>query len=115
MGYVQTVAPSERVVSLAAFKAHQRVTASSDDSLIQDYLLAAERYVESVKGRQFITATWRLDLPGFPACIALPRPPAQSVSSIQYIDQNGDTQTLAPVSTCSIRVLSRRSCTPPTT
>lgn len=81
-------------------------------STITRYRDAAEAYLDGpggVLGRALVTQTWRLDLNGFPSggryvpgmghvdcgAIVLPLPPLQSVSSITFVDTNGDTQTLA--------------------
>jgi uncharacterized phiE125 gp8 family phage protein len=82
--------------------------------------VAARQLLETQTRRQLVTATWKLSLDRFPGCnewcnhagehvccsssqerwhrsrgIELPVPPLQSVTSITYVDSNGDTQTLA--------------------
>lgn len=60
---------------------------------------AAEEYCE----RAFLTQTWKLTLDYFPkidrvnpdGAIFLPRGKVQSIRTAQYIDENGDTQTLS--------------------
>ncbi len=54
---------------------------------------AAVAQAEVETGRALITQTWTLTLDSFPNCIRLPRPPLQSVTSIKYIDTDGDQQT----------------------
>lgn len=56
---------------------------------------SATSFAEDWTNRQFVTASWQLTLDAFPCEIELPKPPLQSVTSIQYIDTAGDTQTLA--------------------
>ncbi len=42
-----------------------------------------------------MTAIWKLYLDAFPAQIRLPRPPVASITSIEYLDTDGNLQTLA--------------------
>lgn len=71
-----------------------------DKDTIADMLAAAVAHFDGrdgVLGRQLVTATWRLDLDGFPACgeaIRLPLPPLQLVESVTYTDASGDVRTL---------------------
>jgi uncharacterized phiE125 gp8 family phage protein len=88
-------------------KRHIKALTLDDDRLIESWIRAAADYFEAQTGRQLITATRVLTLPAFPtanhlrgACygvgasvkIELPRPPLQSVVSVEYIDGNGDLQ-----------------------
>ncbi len=56
---------------------------------------AAREYAERVCNRRFINSTWDLKLDYFPCEIRLPYPPLSSVTSISYVDTNGDTQTVS--------------------
>lgn len=86
--------PSTAPLSVADAKRHLNIDISADDTLLRNYITAARRHVEEITGRQLITATWVLYMDVWPATtIVLPRPPLQSVTSIQYVDTNGDTQT----------------------
>lgn len=65
-------------------------------------IAAARRRIEAWEWRAHITQTWQLVLDRFPPLrcgrdwtIYVPRPPLQSVSSITYLDNEGDQQTLA--------------------
>jgi len=89
----QSIAPTIEPVSIADMKDHARVETAADDTLIAYYVRAARQIIEEWSGRQLITATWKLYLDAFPAQeILVPRPPLQSVSSISYVDTNGDDQ-----------------------
>jgi len=88
--------PTAEPVTLAQQKLHSRVTLDYEDSLIEGLIRAARQYAETVQRRQLITATWRLSLAQFPCELVLPLPPLQSVTSINYVDGAGDTQTLSP-------------------
>jgi len=94
--HTQSVAPTIRPVSLDEIRADRRVTEHDEDGLLLDCLDAAVDYVEKVTGRQLCTATWVRTLDAWPSgdVIAL-RPPVASVTSVQYVDSNGTTQTLS--------------------
>jgi uncharacterized phiE125 gp8 family phage protein len=90
----KTTGPATEPVTTAEAKSHAQVTASGDDTLIDDYVKAARLWVEAFTKRQLITAVWELRLDGFPSReIIVPRPPLAVVNSIAYTDENGDAQT----------------------
>lgn len=91
----RTVAPTVEPLSLAEAKQHLRLEHSDDDSSVRRMIAAARSWGENFTRRAFITQTWALYLDRLPAVIELPHPPVQSVSSVQYVDDNGDTQTLS--------------------
>ena len=96
MGLTQTVAPTIEPVSLVEAKRHLRVEADEENADITEMIAAARRSCEKWTDRQFVTATWRLTLGGFPNAgdtLSVPLPLLQSVTSIQYIDPDGVTQT----------------------
>jgi uncharacterized phiE125 gp8 family phage protein len=84
-------------VTLADAKQHSRIDIDDDDALITAQLAAAVVRGEQVTNRQFAPATWTLKLDAFPGTdtIELPKPPLLSVSSIQYVDTDGATQTFS--------------------
>jgi uncharacterized phiE125 gp8 family phage protein len=90
-------APALEPVTLAEAKNHLRVDDDSENELIDALRVAAREYVETFTGRKLITQTWDLKLDAFPCerCIELPFAPVSAVSSISYVDANGDTQTWA--------------------
>ena len=95
-GLVQTVEPAIEPVSVQDVREYLHADAA-DDPVLQNLIVAARRYAEDTTGRQFIDATWQLTLDGGWGGIeiALDRPPLSSVTSVQYVDTAGDTQTLA--------------------
>lgn len=101
---VVSVAPAAEPVSLTAMKLHLRELADDQDPLISSLIQAAREKVEIETRRALVTQTQILRLDGFPRsgdadrplAISVPNPPLQSVTSIQYVDQNGDPQTLDP-------------------
>ncbi len=97
MGLTRTSNPANEPLSTAEAKSHLRVDTSDEDTYIASLVAAAREEAERVSWRALITQTWRLTLDRFPtgdAAIVVPRPPLQSVTSIQYVDENGDTQTV---------------------
>lgn len=93
----QTIAPFAEPISLAQAKRHLRVDGTDDDTFITARISAARNYVEQYCDTQLVAATYKQVMDGFPNSdeIWLDRPPLLDVTSIQYIDQNGTTQTLA--------------------
>jgi uncharacterized phiE125 gp8 family phage protein len=86
-------APSLEPVSLAEVRLHLRVDDVAEDALIDSLRVAAREYVENFTGRKLITQTWDQKQDGFCGhCIELPFAPLISVTSISYVDNNGDTQ-----------------------
>jgi uncharacterized phiE125 gp8 family phage protein len=79
---------------------HLRLDADTDeDELLAAMVTAAREQVEVYTRRALLTQTWRLTLDAFPECntpIRVPRPPLQSVTSVQYVDLAGVTQVLDP-------------------
>ncbi len=105
MSIERTVDAATEPLTTAEAKTHLRVTHSSDDTYIDGLVKAARMYVEDYLGRALITQTWKLRIhDDWPVTriggmdlrrIRLPRPPAISVTSVQYVDSDGATQTLA--------------------
>jgi uncharacterized phiE125 gp8 family phage protein len=95
----RTVEPTELPVTMDEVKGHMNVTHTEDDGKIAGYLAAVVDGLdgpEGLLGRALITQTLEYTLDSFPRRpIDLPLAPMQSVSSITYIDTNGDSQTLA--------------------
>ena len=96
-GLQQTTGPAAVAVSLSDAKNWLRVTNSDDDTLIAALVERATQFVENETRRQLINATWVMKLDTFPhgSFIDFPVSPLVSVTSIAYLDGNGDSQTLA--------------------
>lgn len=103
MPYVVTSAPGVEPLSLAEAKNFVRTAASdaATEATLTAMVTAARVHVESLLWRQLITATYELRLECFPVAssdrpyaeILAPRPPLQSVSSVVYVDADGESQT----------------------
>lgn len=91
-----TTAPTKEPLLIADLRAHLRLDATDEHFLLDQWLTAARRHVESYLGAALLTQTWLLTLDGFPMAdhIELPRNPAQSIASIQYVDTTGSLQTM---------------------
>lgn len=95
MYLTRTVAPATEPVTLSEAKAHLGVTISDDDTRITSLIVAARETAELYTQRSFITQTWAAKFDAFPTgdIIQLPKGPIQSITSVQYVDEDGETQT----------------------
>lgn len=93
----RTVAPTVEPLSVAEARDHMRITHHDDDDDIRTFVVPAARdWCEAFTCRAFLQQTWVLTLQGFGGGrIYLPKPPLSSVSSVTYLDANGDSQTWA--------------------
>lgn len=90
-----TSQPSIEPVSRDEAKTHVRYEDSDCDDEIELLVQAARQQIEQWEWRSHITQTIELTLDLFPSdVIYVPRPPLQSVTQIQYVDSDGETQTL---------------------
>lgn len=89
-----TVQPTIEPITLSEAKTHLKVDEDDFDVEINNLITQGRQHVENVTGRALITQTWEYKLDGFKTCMKIPRPPLQSVSSIQYQDASDATQTL---------------------
>lgn len=102
MGLRLVVPPAEEPITLDDAKAQVRVTHDAEDALLTSYIAAARQRCEDYQRRAWLAQTWELTLDSFPcACafspragIRLPRPPLQSVESVQYVASDGTLTTL---------------------
>ncbi len=95
-------APTDDPLTLEDAKAHLRVDGTEEDVLIRGYIAAAVGFLQQRLHCQLLTATWRATYDAFPTwdlvrgrdgVLELPLVPAQSVTSITYLDENGVEQT----------------------
>ncbi len=96
MGLVEVTPPAVEPLTLQEVKDHLRVDHVNDDSLIEPMIKGARMFAEGATRRALITQTWDWLLDAFPAwTLTVPMPPLQSITSITYIDTDGNSQTLA--------------------
>lgn len=91
----RTIDATSEPVSVNQVKDHLRIETNDDDNEIASLINEARNYVERITGRALITQTWTMNLDSLPECIYVPHAPLQSVTSIQYQDENNATQTLS--------------------
>ena len=82
-------------VTLDEVKKHLRVEHTDDDQYINALCLAATSWAEKFQHRTYVKRPRTMVLDKFPMVIRPKYPPLISVTSIVYIDLNGDSQTLA--------------------
>lgn len=72
-------------------------TNTTEDPYLTTLIQVARLTCEDTTKRKLITQTWKQYYDAFPACnyIELYLPPLQSVTSVQYKDVDGNTQTLS--------------------
>ena len=100
--HVLTTQATALPVKLDDCKAYSYITGNEDDSLLQSLILEATQFLENRFRCAIMTQTWQQVQDGFfdarywiGNAIQIARPPFVAVSSITYLDQNGDSQTLA--------------------
>lgn len=95
---VRAGAPAQPLLTLEDAKLAIRVDHNDEDSLIQAFIDAAIDQLDGydgILGRALVDQTWRLGLGRFPfGPIELPLPPLIAVTSIAYVDVDGEAQTL---------------------
>ncbi len=96
MPYTVTVPPTEEPVSLEEVKDQLNITEdfTDDDGLLNGFIVAAREYVENYTRRALLTQTIAARYDCFPIYFQLERAPLQSITTIQYVDTAGNTQTL---------------------
>lgn len=97
MSLTLTTAPSEYPISLDDLKGWVGfpTSVSDNDEQFQEVIYAATNYLQRVMWRQFLNATFTWKLGGFPHILYPPNPPLSSVTSITYLDLDGNSQTLS--------------------
>lgn len=90
-----TTRPTELPITLEEAKTHCRVTSTDDDDYLTALIEPVTTWVESYTNRALIYQTWTRYLDAFPRVINLHRWPVVSVTSIKYIDTDGNQQTLS--------------------
>lgn len=94
--YTLTSGPAAEPVILVEVKKHCREDDTGQDQLLAALVQAAREKVEGDTGRQLVSATVRERFDCFPedGPIRLSLAPVQSVTSVAYVDADGDSQTL---------------------
>lgn len=90
----KTVAATTDTLSVDDVKQHLRIDTALDDLYIARLITAVRLYTEEYLGASLVPQTYRLSLPYFSSVVYIPVCPLTSITSIQYVDTAGDTQTL---------------------
>lgn len=81
-------------LTVAQAKAHLRSTTSAEDALVGSIVSAARSYAETFLTQALVLTGRRLTLDGFPTCIEGAWGPLRAVQSVQYMDLDGQWQTV---------------------
>lgn len=97
MSLITTDAPTVEPLSVGEVQSWCKATESAEAETIEMLISEARAHVEGWINRALATQTLAARWDGFPCwTITLERPPVQSITSIQYVDTDGVTQTLSP-------------------
>jgi len=91
-----TSGPVIEPVSLLDAKAHLRVDAADEDTLISSLIITSRLHIEASLGLALITQSWSLFLDAWPGgtTVRLPMRPLQSVSAVQLYAED---ESITPV------------------
>ncbi|QNN24339.1 hypothetical protein HED60_19365 [Planctomycetales bacterium ZRK34] len=95
MGLTIQTEPTIEPVSLADMTPFARGYLDEHRSMMQGLIVSARKYVENYTRRSLINTVYDYTLESLSDEITLPRSPVVSVTSITYVDTNGNTQTLS--------------------
>lgn len=90
-----TVAPTAEPITLEEACDHLRVTDEGERFIVLRLIGVSRAFVEDYCAAKFATQTVAMKCDAWADLARLPEAPVQSISSISYIDTNGDTQTLS--------------------
>lgn len=94
----RTAQPAVEPLTVAEARHHLRQDdlGADDTAYITRLIRAARQACEERTERTMTTTPWRLQLDSFPDAIELLQPPIIAITSLQYRDADGATQTLDP-------------------
>lgn len=97
MALTLVTGPAEQILLVDMAKDHLRVDIADDDVLIAGLVRTAREMVETITRRALLTQTWDWVFDAFPSenTMVLPLPPLQSVTSITYVDTDGNSDTVS--------------------
>jgi uncharacterized phiE125 gp8 family phage protein len=95
---ILTSGPAVEPVTLADAKAHLRIDASAEDTLIASLIVTSRLHVEAAAGLALITQGWSWYLDAWPPSRALELHlrPVQSIAAVRLYDESGAATTLDP-------------------
>lgn len=94
---VLTSPPAAEPLFASDLRDFRRVDDGAETYLLDLWLQTARENVEAYCGVAMLTQAWAMNIDAFPSrdWIELPRNPVQSITSIQYVDAAGATQTMS--------------------
>ena len=93
---VQSITPTEPVITLDEAKLFAIIDIADDDTVIETLIDASTEYAQQFTNRQFVTATYELYNDCFIQDMTIPKGFIQSISSVEYMDENEVYQVLDP-------------------
>lgn len=93
MSLTRTFDAVSETLALADVKKQLRITTTADDDSLRAFIASVRHTTEQFLSRTLVTSIWEYKRDYFPAQICLPMGPIQSVTTVEYIDTNGDSQT----------------------
>lgn len=99
MSLVVVIAPTVEPLTVEEVQSWCKATESAEAEIIESLISEARRHAEVMLGRALAPQTLAARFDTFPCWgFTLERSPVTSITSIQYVDTNGDTQMLSPSS-----------------
>ncbi len=95
MNLLRTFDAESETLSLTDVKDQLNITNTDSDDNLRAFISAVRHYTENYLQKTLVTSVWELKLDCFPAVIALTMRPIASITSVVYIDTDGDSQTLS--------------------
>lgn len=93
--WTRTTDATTEPFTTAEAKAHLRVDASDEDTLIDSLVKAARQYLEQITSRALVSQTLKAYFSAWPCeGFELPGSPLATVTSIKYTDTDGDESTV---------------------
>lgn len=88
--------PAAEPLTRAEAKAHLRQDLTDEDALIDAFIATARIWTENYCRRSLVQRTLQLRMDFFAGTLLLPRGPIVSLTSIEYLDQNGNLTAVDP-------------------
>jgi uncharacterized phiE125 gp8 family phage protein len=93
---VSVVGPTLEPITIESIKDFVRIDDDTEDTTIARFIRTARAHVESVTSTKMVTQTVYFRTDKWSDFQRLPVAPVRSVTSIQYVDVDGQTQTVDP-------------------
>ena len=95
MNIVRTLDAESEVLSLTDVKSHLRITSAANDDAFRMFIAAIRHRTEIHLAKTLVTTTWQYTIDAFQDEIKLPMWPIQSITTVDYVDTDGNSQTLS--------------------